>query len=69
MMDSLVCSGFMSMRELEDPAMNWSMSAFRLALEVSEVVSYCGASVFSSFAGEASSSAKKGVTMFPRHVS
>jgi hypothetical protein len=61
-------SDFMSTRECKDLAMNWFAGEFRLAIEVSEVTSYRLASVLSSFAGEASSSSRKGATIFPRHV-
>lgn len=53
-------SDFMSTRECKDLAMNWFAGEFRLAIEVSEVTSYCMANVLSSFAGEASSSSRKG---------
>jgi hypothetical protein len=59
----------MSTRECKDLAMNWFAGEFRLAIEVSKVESYRLASVLSSFVGEASSSSRKGATIFPRHVS
>ena len=38
-------SGLISTRESRDPAMDWFAGEFRLALEVSEVISYRSASV------------------------